>query len=820
MFETNDIYVEVLLPLALPQVYTYFLPETLHQQIKVGKRVEVQFGKTRIYAGIVSAVHHNLKLTYVPKAVISVMDEAPIVEPLQLNFWTWIAHYYQCTEGEVMQAALPAAFKLSSETKVMLNPAFNEDLSILNDNEFLVHDALSLQGELSVKEIQRILDIKSTYRIIKSLIIKQVITLQEELQYKYKPKFEYYVQLHPNLNDDNLDEAANGLKRAKKQEQLLIDFLNLCDELGTDRLKRSYLIKQSGSNSTLINALVKKEIFVVHEIQTNRLDVDPNETLIEYEFSKVQKNAFQHLEKCIHEKQVTLLHGITSSGKTQLYLKMMQHVIEQGGQVLYLLPEIALTAQIIRRLRLVLSCKTGVYHSKYNDNERIELWREVKSGEIGVVVGARSSVFLPFNNLQLIIIDEAHDSSYKQFDPAPRYNARDAAIKLSTMCGAKVLLGSATPSIENYYKAQKGVFGLVELTERYGGVLAPEIEIIDIKEAARKKQMHTHFSHQLINEIKKTLSLQEQIILFQNRRGYTPALVCNSCGYVPRCVQCDVSLTYHKFINELLCHQCGYRKRLSQTCVRCGESDTRIRNFGTEKIEEDLQTLLPGVKIARMDIDTIKRKEGHSKLIAAFEQQEIDILVGTQMVAKGLDFENVTLVGVINADQLLRFPDFRAYERAFQLMTQVSGRAGRRKKQGKVLIQTYEPTDDIFAWVMDNDYSTIYQSEMRDRKTFSYPPYCRLMHVQLRHKNAHIVEKAAEYLAAILKAYFKMRLNGPSVPIISYIRNFYLRELLLKLKVQSAQLKQEKDYVQRCIHQMKSEADFRSVIVKLDVDPA
>jgi len=819
MFETNDIYVDVLLPLALPQIYTYFVPETLHQLIEVGKRVEVQFGKSRIYAGIVSAVHQNLKLAYVPKAVISVMDEKPIVEQLQLNFWKWIANYYQCTEGEVMQAALPAAFKLSSETKVILNPAFSEDASVLTDNEFMVHEALTLQGELSVKEIQSILDIKSTYRIIKSLINKQVITLQEELQYKYKPKFEYYVQLHPDLNDDTLDEAVLTLKRAKKQEQLLIDFLGLCDELGTERLKRSYLVKQTGSTTTLVNALVKKNIFVISEEQTNRLDVDPNETLIEYKFSEQQLKAYDNLKNSVAEKQVTLLHGITSSGKTQLYLKMMQQVIEQGGQVLYLLPEIALTAQIIRRLRLALSCKTGIYHSKYNDNERIELWRDVKLGEIGVIVGARSSVFLPFKNLKLIIVDEAHDSSYKQFDPAPRYNARDAAIKLSTMCKAKVILGSATPSVENYYKAEHSVFGLVELKERYGGVKAPEIEIIDIKEAARKKQMHTHFSHQLIKVIKTTLDQNEQVILFQNRRGYTPALVCNSCGFVPRCVQCDVSLTYHKFINELLCHQCGYRKRLSQTCVRCGETETRIRNFGTEKIEEDLQNLLPGVKIARMDIDTVKRKEGHSKLIAAFEQQEIDILVGTQMVAKGLDFENVTLVGIINADQLLRFPDFRAGERAFQLMTQVSGRAGRRKKQGKVLIQTYQPEDEIFLWVIQNDYETLFETELSDRKAFNYPPFCRLMHIQLRHKNVEIADKASIYLADILKAYFKNRLNGPSVPIISYIRNFYLREIMLKLPIRSTELKGEKDYIQRCIHQLKSQADYRSVIVKLDVDP-
>lgn len=819
MFETNDIYVDVLLPLALPQVYTYFVPEQLHKQITIGKRVEVQFGKSRIYAGIVAAIHKDITLSYVPKAVISVMDEAPIVEQLQLDFWYWMANYYMCTPGEVMQAALPAAFKLSSETKVILNPAFNEDVSLLTDNEFLVHEALTLQGELSVKEIQGILDIKSTYRIIKSLIAKQVITLEEELKYKYKPKFEYYIKLHPDINDDNIDEAASNLKRAKKQEQLLIDFLSITDELGTDTLKRSYLVKQTNTNAALVKALVNKNIFTIEEVQTNRLDVDPNEVLIEYKLSEKQKAAFKNLKQSVTGKQVTLLHGITSSGKTQLYIKMMQQVIKEGGQVLYLLPEIALTAQIIRRLRLALNCKTSVYHSKYNDNERIELWRDVKLGEIGVVVGARSAVFLPFKNLKLVIVDEAHDSSYKQFDPAPRYNARDAAIKLSTMCNAKVILGSATPSIENYYKAKNNKFGLVNLKERYGGVKPPEIEIIDLADAAKRRKMHTHFSLKLIDEIKAVLAKNEQVILFQNRRGYTPALVCQSCGYTPGCVQCDVSLTYHKFVNELICHQCGYKKRLPKECVRCNQTEMKIRNFGTEKIEEDLQLLLPNIKIARLDIDTVKRKEAHSKLIASFEQQEIDILVGTQMVAKGLDFENVTLVGIINADQLLHFPDFRAVERAFQLMTQVSGRAGRRKKQGKVLIQTYMPEDEIFSWVACDDYLTLYDAELHDRQSFGYPPFFRILNIQLRHKNAEVVNRGANQLAKFLKTHFEKRLIGPAVPIISYIRSYYLRNLAIKLQPKSTALAAEKNYIRQNIEQLKTDPMFRSVIIKLDVDP-
>ena len=820
MFETDDLYVEVLLPLALPQNYTYFVPENLHQQIAVGKRVEIQFGKTRIYAGLIVKVEKDLQLKYVPKAVLSVLDDEPIATEIQLQFWKWIANYYMCTSGEVMQAALPAAFKLGSETKILLKPNIEVDASLLSDNEYLIYEALESRKELTVKEVLDILEIKSAHRLIKSLLTKQIIVLAEELKYQYKAKYVQYVKLNDAIGEDELDDVFEDLKRAKKQQALLVDFLRWRTDLSTNNIKKQFLLKQSESSSAVLNGLLEKGIFEIEKVQINRLDVDPKEKLIEHQLNEEQQIAYKSLTTQLQQKRVCLLHGITSSGKTQLYLKLMKSVIEAGGQVLYLLPEIALTAQIIRRLRAVLPCKTGVYHSKYNDNERIELWQQVKDGAIGVVVGARSSVFLPFKNLQLIIVDEAHDRSFKQIDPAPRYHARDCAIALAAWHKAKVVLGTATPSVENYFKATapNNTFGLVEINKRFGNVEPPEIIIVDLKEAAKRRKMHSHFAASFLEAIKETLANNEQVILLQNRRGYAPAMLCGVCGYVPKCVQCDVSLTYHKFLNELICHQCNYKIRLLKQCPQCSSEDLKIRNFGTEKIEEDLQGLLPAVKVARMDLDTVKRKEGHSKLIAAFENKEIDVLVGTQMVAKGLDFDKVTMVGIINADQLLYFPDFRALENAYQLMVQASGRAGRRQKRGKVYIQTYQPENPVFEWIANDDYDAFYQHEIEERKSFEYPPFYRIVHLQLKHKDANLVNYASMEFSKQLRVYFGKRVMGPAIPGISYIRNYYLRDVLVKLIPNRKQLQIEKHFIKETIQKVKSVSSYRSVIFRLAVD--
>lgn len=820
MFETNDLYVEVLLPLALPQNYTYFVPENLHNKIAIGTRVEIQFGKKRIYAGLVVKIEKNLELQYVPKAVLSVLDDAPIVTETELKFWNWIASYYMCTPGEVMQTALPAAFKLSSETKILLKQGVEVDVSLLSDNEFLIYEALETQKQLTVKEVLDILEIKSAYRITKSLLDKQIIVLEEELKYQYKPKYETYIKLNDGIGEDELDAVFEDLSRAKKQQALLVDFLRWSEDFSTKKIKKQFLLKQSNSSPAVLNGLLEKHIFEIEKVQINRLDVDPNEKLIEHQLDEHQQAAYDNLKKLLQEKRVCLIHGITSSGKTQLYLKLIKSVIKACGQVLYLLPEIALTAQIIRRLRAVLPCKTGIYHSKYNDNERIELWRQVKNGEVSVVLGARSSVFLPFKNLQLVVVDEAHDSSFKQIDPAPRYHARDCAIALAGFHKAKVVLGTATPSVENYYKAttSNNTFGLVQLNKRFGNVEPPEIIIVDLKDAAKRRKMQSHFATSFLEAIKETLDNKEQVILLQNRRGYSPSLVCGVCGYVPKCVQCDVSLTYHKFLNELICHQCNYKIRLLKQCPQCSSEDLKIRNFGTEKIEEDLLELLPNIKVARMDLDTVRRKEAHSKLIAAFENKEIDVLVGTQMVAKGLDFDNVTMVGIINADQLLYFPDFRALENAYQLMVQASGRAGRRKKRGKVYIQTYQPENPVFEWIANDDYQTFYQHEIEERKRFEYPPFYRILHLQLKHKDVKIVDNASMEISRHLRTYFGTRIMGPAIPGISYIRNYYLRDVLVKLIPNRRQLQVEKQYIKEVMLKMKTVASYRSVIFRITVD--
>jgi len=815
---TNEsaIYVKVLLPLALANTYTYYVPETFIDQLAIGKRVEVQFGKTRIYTSIIIAIEKNLVLDYVPKAIQAVLDDEPIVFPQQIEFWKWMAQYYCCTNGEVMQAAIPAAFKLSSETSVLLNPSYQQQGANLNDNEFLVYEALSIQNELTVKEVQKILELKSTYRIIKSLIEKQVITVEEELRYKYKPRYETYVQINPDLTEEAINEAHKKLNKAPKQQQLF-EFI-LAETFEGSSLKKKVLLKKAGASYAQLKALVAKNLLLENKQQVNRIDVDPNEKIITYQLNEQQTEAFKSIKDFFIQKKVVLLHGVTSSGKTQIYIELLKEVISEGGQVLYLLPEIALTTQIIRRLKGAVNCRTGVYHSRYNDSERIELWQKVKVAEIDMVVGARSALFLPFKNLQLIIVDEAHDSSFKQQEPSPRYNARDAAIQLAHLSEAKVLLGAATPSVESYRNAKAGKYGYVTLLNRFGGVQAPNIKLVNLKRSTKRKEMNGNFSKEMMEAIQTALEEKEQVILFQNRRGYAPALVCQSCFYIPKCVQCDVSLTYHKFQRQLICHQCSYRQNVIKQCPSCGDTDLKVRNFGTEKIEEDIELRFPNAKVARMDYDAVKRKNGHAKIINAFENHEIDVLVGTQMVTKGLDFENVQLVGIINADQLLGFPDFRAIERAYQLMVQVSGRAGRRKKQGTVLIQTYHPEHPVFQWVAENNYENFALNELAERKEFLYPPFVRMMNLQLKHKDRDIINKAAIQLCNAFKSQFGNRVIGPAIPIISYVRNFHIRNIAVKMKL-GKNLTAQKEWIKNEIQNLKSEAPFKSVLIQIDIDP-
>ena len=810
-------YAEIIIPLALPKNYTWSVPDHLKDQLDVGCRVEVNLGKNKKYAGIVKRIHEEKPEFFEAKDILNVLDVEPVVFPEQLKLWEWIASYYMCSEGEVMAAALPAHFKLSSETIVIFNDEYGEDFSALDHDEYLVAEALLIKKELKLTEVQQILDSSHVYPVINRLIQKKVCFVWEALKQTYTPKKEVYVLLNPEYNnEDKLSELLNNWTRAPKQMELLLGYLHLVKTEG--EVTKTSLLKKSNASEVQLKGLVDKEILRLEKRIIDRLQYLPKDIKIDFELTPLQQGVLEKVQETFSEKQVCLLHGITSSGKTLVYIKLIEQVIRQGKQVLYMLPEIALTSQIIRRLQKHFGGYIGIYHSKFSQNERLEIWNKVKNGEMKVVLGARSSVFLPFQNPGLIICDEEHDTSYKQHDPAPRYNGRDAAIYFSSLFDAKTLLGSATPSMESYHNAMSGKYGLAELFQRYGDFQLPPIEIVDTKKVVQKEKGKVMLSPPLIVAVNEVLAKQKQVILFQNRRGYTPYQVCNICGWIPQCKYCDVSLTYHKFSNKLICHYCGTTYAPLVTCAACGNHNFVQRNFGTEKIEELLLEQFPNAKIARMDIDTVRGKNAHDVLIQQFEQRRIDILVGTQMVVKGLDFDNVDLVGILDADGLLSFADFRVNERAFQLMEQVSGRAGRKEATGKVLIQTIQPGHPVLQLVKEHDYKKLYTEEIEKRKQFFYPPFSRLIHVTFKHKIKEVVERAAHYFADMLKIKYGQYLVGPAEPVINRIRNQHLMELLVKLPRDAKTIAQcKKDMLEQValLHQHKS---FKSVTVVNNVD--
>lgn len=813
-------YAEIIIPLALPKNYTWSIPDSLKEQVNVGCRVEVNLGKNKRYAGIIKRLHHDKPEFFEPKEILNVLDTEPVVFEEQLKLWEWMASYYMCSEGEVMAAALPSHFKLSSETILVFNDEYGDDFSALDHDEYIVAEALHIKKELKLAEVQQLLDSSNVYPVINRLIQKKVCFVWEALKQTYTPKKETYVLLNPDYNnEDELARLLNEdkkLQRAEKQMELLLSFLHLAKTEG--EVTKTSLLKKSNASEAQLKGLVEKKILWLEKRVVDRLQYLPKDIRIDFELTALQKEVHEKIRQSFSEKPVCLLHGVTSSGKTLIYIKVIEQFIRQGKQVLYMLPEIALTSQIIRRLQKHFGGYIGIYHSKFSQNERVEIWNKVKSGELKVVLGARSSVFLPYQNLGLIICDEEHDTSYKQQDPAPRYNGRDAAIYFATLFKAQVLLGSATPSLETYHNAVTAKYGLTELLQRYGDIHLPPIEIIDTKRTPQKDKGKIMLSPPLVEAIKEVLDRNKQVILFQNRRGYTPYQVCNTCGWIPQCKYCDVSLTYHKFSNKLICHYCGTTYAPLHTCAACGNHNFIQRNFGTEKIEELLMEQFPGAKIARMDIDTVRGKNAHDVLIQQFEQRRIDILVGTQMVVKGLDFDNVDLVGILDADGLLSFADFRVNERAFQLMEQVSGRAGRKDERGKVVIQTIQPTHPVLQLVKAHDYKSMYAGEVEKRKQFLYPPFSRLVHVTFRHKIKELVGKAALFFSDALKGKYGEYLVGPAEPIISRIRNQYLMELLVKLPRDAkliAQCKAEMLDLVAVLHQHKS---FKSVTVVNDVD--
>jgi primosomal protein N' (replication factor Y) len=812
------LYAQVILPLAIPKTYTYAIPDVWADKILPGMRVEVVFGKQKKYAGIVKELSTLKPAAFEPKEIINILDSEPMVNAKQLDLWRWIADYYMCSEGEVMAAALPSNFKLSSETTLIFNDEFGDDFSMLDDEEYLVAEALFMKKELRLQEVQQILDSSHVYPVVKRLIEAKLCWAWESLKEKYTEKRENFVLLHSDyIQESKLEELLNRKTQAPKQMELLMSFLYLQKTEGD--VKQAELLKKSSASAAQLKGLVEKGILVVKKMTVDRIRTLPKDVQIDFSLSPAQAKALEEVKAVLEQKMVCLLHGVTSSGKTQVYVSLIETLIKTGGQVLYLLPEIALTSQVIRRLEKHFGGHIAIYHSKFNPNERVEIWNKVKEGKVNIILGARSSLFLPFQDLKLVICDEEHDPSYKQQDPAPRYHARDAAIYYASKMGAKVVLGSATPSLESYQNAVNGKYGLVELTERFGNILLPEIQLIDTRNLQSKEKGKLMISPALQEAITQTVAQKKQVILFQNRRGYSPYMICGSCGFIPQCEHCDVTLTYHKLNHKLQCHYCGTNYPTVVTCPACGAVKWMEKNFGTEKIEEQISEIFPDLKVARMDVDTVKGKTAHDTLIQHFEQQRIDVLVGTQMVVKGLDFDHVQLVGILDADGLLSFADFRVNERAFQLMEQVSGRAGRKDSQGKVMIQTTNPKHPVLQWVKEHDYLKLFQSEVQQRRDFGYPPFTKLIRITFRHKVKQVAEAAAHYMANILSQHYRDSVTGPAEPVIGRIRNLYIMEILLRLPRKNTVVEQAKTLIHQHSAIMEGDKVFRSVLQTFDVDP-
>ncbi|QNK61461.1 primosomal protein N' [Pedobacter sp. PAMC26386] len=815
--ERDTLFVEVILPLSLSKNYIYRVPFDLNEQTAVGKRVIVQFGKSKIYTALIKTISQMAPALYQAKYIIDVIDEYPVVNSRQLQFWDWITEYYLCNEGEVMSAALPAGLKLASETIIILREEISLDDLEITDKEQILIAALEKQKRLTVDQISKLLGQKTVFPLIRSLLDKEIIYIAEEVLEKYKPLLKSYITLNPFYQEEgNFKHLFEVLERAPKQLDALLTYIKL-SKTGIE-ISRQQLLEESSCGQAALKSLLDKEIFFLKKKVVSRLNDESDDMILNFKLSAAQSVALQRIETEFQTKDVVLLHGITASGKTQVYIKLIEQAIEKGGQVLFLLPEIALTTQIVERIKRYFGDAIGVYHSKFNDNERVEIWNNVMNGKYKIVLGARSAVFLPFKDLKLIVVDEEHESSYKQNEPAPRYQARDAAVYLAHLHQSKIILGSATPSIESYYNAQNHKYGLVTLNERFGGVELPIQEVVGIAEETKKKKMVSYFSSVLIDDITATLERKEQVILFQNRRGYATILICKTCGFAPKCVNCDVSLTFHKSSGKLHCHYCGYHESSMNICPACGSVHIEQKGFGTERVEEELSLIFPEVKIARLDVDSTRTKNSLQKIIGDFQEKKTDILIGTQMVAKGLDFDNVTLIGVINADTLLNYPDFRAFERSFQLLAQVAGRAGRRDKRGKVCIQAYDADHRIIKQVVDNNYLEMYNDEIAERKQFHYPPFTRLIFINVKHKDSNLLNAASARFASMLRVQLGSRVLGPEQPLVSRIRNYYIKQLIIKSDKATA-IHKVKAVLKQTIADFNAENTYKGVIIQIDVDP-
>lgn len=811
-------FIEVVLPLAVNKTFTYQVSEAEFHYVSIGMRVAVPFGKSKVYTSLVIAKHNNPPQLYKAKEIHQIIDEKPIVNEIQLAHWNWIANYYMCSLGEVFKSALPSGYMLESETIITAKKGAEVKENELKDDEYLIFEALKLQSSITVNDVVKILGKKTIFPVLNRLLEKGALQLQEEISEQYKPKQVRYVKLHDEFaNQDNLALLLENLSRAKKQRELVLSFFQLqAKEKKPISVKQ--LIEFSGSTSATIKSLIDKEVFVEYFINQDRVVFEKDDDS-HFTLSAPQQKAFDQIEESFLENDITLLHGVTASGKTEIYIKLIEEQINKDKQVLFLLPEIALTTQLVQRLVAYFGNQVAVFHSKYSNNERIEVWNQVleNSEKAKVVIGVRSALFLPFSNLGLIVVDEEHEQTYKQEAPAPRYHARDCAVVLTKQHQAKILLGSATPSLETYYNVKTNKYKLVELTERYGNVVLPEIKLIDLKDKYFRKRMNGHFSDELIEGISNALELGEQVILFQNRRGFSPYVECITCGHVPNCPSCDVSLTYYKHKNQLRCHYCGYSIANPTHCHACQSVELNTKGFGTEQIELELKTLFPDKNIGRMDQDTTRGKFGYEKIIDSFKNREVDILVGTQMLAKGLHFDNVTLVGILNADNLLNQPDFRAYERAFQMMTQVAGRAGRSEKKGIVMIQTYNVFHNTIQQVLSNDYTSMFKEQIYERQNFKYPPFYKLIKLTLKHRDYDKLKEGSMWLYNVLSQSLPMPILGPEEPAISRIRNEYIRTILIKIPKEK-NLSLTKKTIHKIMNSFEAVAFYRAIKVTINVD--
>lgn len=773
----NQHYADLILPLALKDFYTYIIPNELLDKVKVGSRVVVQFGKTKLYTAIVYRLNSNNNTGIDLKKICQVIDDAPIVTENQLKFFEWISKYYLCSIGEVYRAALPSGLKFESKSKVFIK---NENTTNISETENLIVNFIKQNKTTYIDDINKFLNKKSSVQIIKRLQEKDIIEIDEVAQNKFKPKCEKFISLNFNLEIES-NEILQKLKRAKKQYSATLNLIDYFLESKTKTLSKNEAVKILKTSNNILNELIKKEVLIQKSEKISRIkNYNQKENKV-FKLSDYQEIKYNDILKSFEKQKPVLLHGVTSSGKTEIYIKLIQEELKKNKQVLYLLPEIAISTQIVSRLEAVFGDKIGVFHSKYSDSEKVELWKDLLAEKTKkIIIGTRSSIFLPFTNLGLIIVDEEHDRSYKQQNPAPRYNARDTALVISKLYKSNIILGTATPSIESYYNSKNGKYTLVELKERYGNIELPKISIADLRKSHLKKQMISLFTPKLYNEINNALNNKSQIIILQNRRGFSPFIQCSDCGWIPKCKKCDVSLSYHKYNNTLRCHYCGYSKNIPPNCPDCGNNLLNTKGNGTEKIEDEIKNIFPQAVVKRMDYDTTKTANQLIRLISDFKEQKIDILVGTQMVSKGFDFGNVDLVGVINADNMMHFSDFRSFEQTFQLITQVSGRAGRRDVQGKIIIQTFDIENSIIKNILNNDYISFYKNQISERQNFNYPPFYKLIEIIIKNKDINKLNKFSENFANVLRNKFEIVL-GPESPSISKINNFYLKKILIKI---------------------------------------